>query len=92
MATELLEIGENSSPSADFTIPSGEQRTLVVKGNSTDGKFPNAQIYLQIKDDDNKYWTVDTLTSHNPALIIVSPGTYRLLRKEGGASVGVFSA
>lgn len=91
MATELLEIGNNVTPSADFTIPSGEQRTIALKGNSTSGKFPNAQIYLELKDDDNKYWTVDTLTTHNPALIIVSPGTYRLVRKEGGAAAGVFS-
>lgn len=92
MATEILQIGVNTTPSADFTIDSGEQRTLIVKGNSTNGKFPNSQIYLQIKDDNNKYWTVDTLTVHNPAIIVVSPGTYRVLRKEGGAPAGVFSA
>lgn len=92
MATELLSIGTNVTPSTDFTIPSDEQKTVIIKGNSSDGRFPNSQIYLQIKDDDNKYWTVDTLTTHNPALIIVSPGTYRLVRKEGGAAAGVFSA
>lgn len=92
MAAELLPIGTNATPSSDFTIEDGGQRTIALKGNSTNGIFPTAQIYLQIKDDANNYWTVDTLTVHNPAMIVVSPGTYRLLRKEGGKAAGVFSA
>lgn len=92
MATELLQINTTATPSTDFTISEGSQKTLVLKSNATNGLFPNAQVYLQIKDDSGKYWTVETLSSHNPAIIVVSPGTYRFLRKAGGSAVGVFSA
>lgn len=91
MATNLLSVGTDTTPSDDFIVGSGEQKTISLKSNSTDNTFPNAQVYLQLKDDTNKYWTVDTLTTHKPAVILSAAGTYRLVRKAGGKAVGAFS-
>lgn len=92
MATNLLTTGTNTTPSNDFTVASGEQKTISLKSASTDGTYPNAQVYLQVKDDAGNYWTVDTLNVHKPAVVLAAAGTYRLVRKAGGKAVGVFSA
>ena len=92
MATNLLDVGTNTTPSDDFTVESGDQITLALKSNSDSGNPPNAQVYLQLKDDDDNYWTVDTLNVHKSAVVLSAAGTYRLIRKSGGTAVGAFSA
>lgn len=90
MATNLLSIGTDETPSGDFVVTSGEQVTLALKSASGSNRFPNAQVYIQLKDDANRYWTVDTLAPAKPAVVLSAAGTYRLIRKAGGSAAGVF--
>lgn len=91
MATNLLSVGTSSDPSADFIVASGEQLTLALKSASSSNNFPNAQVYIQLKDDAGKYWTIETLGFTKPAVILSAAGTYRLVRKANSKAVGVFS-
>lgn len=87
MATEILAIGTNTTPSSDVTVEAGTPLTVAIKGSA------NGQVEIQLKDDDNNYWRVDVLDYGKRGVILAGPGTYRFLRRAGaaGAGVGVFS-
>lgn len=89
MATEILAIGQDEANSGDVTVAAGDTLTVALKG--LDGTFPrNAVVYVQLKDDDAAYHTVDSLKSARPALVITA-GSWRFSRK-AGEPCGVFSA
>lgn len=89
-AAELLAIGTNSTPSSDFTIASGAQLTVCLKDAAGTVIAGGAQVEIQLKDDVGQYFTVDTITSAKPGLVLAGAGTYRLVRR-AAVSCGVFS-
>jgi hypothetical protein len=87
-ASELLAIGSTAAASGDVTVASGDQLTVCLK----DAAGPNVgavRVDLQLKDDAGQYFTVTTLTSAKPAMVIVGAGVYRFSRVAG--TCGVFS-
>lgn len=89
MATEILAVGQTEANSGDVTVDAGDQLTVALKG--VEERFArNALVYVQLKDDDAAYHTVDTLKADKPALVL-SAGTWRFSRR-AGEPCGVFSA
>lgn len=92
MPAELLAVGTSTTPSADFTVAAGETLGIALKGQTeADGVPYGAKVYLQAKDDDDDYWEVDILTGGENRAMVISAGTYRLVRHSRSAEVGVFS-
>ncbi len=88
MASEILAIGSTPANSGDVVIADGDQLTVCLKAAAG----PNvgaARVAAQLKDDAAAYFTIATLNSAHPAVVIVGAGTYRFSRIAG--AVGVFS-
>lgn len=84
MATQILATASTAADSADIAVTTAIPVSL--KGVA-DGQ---AYVGISLKDDAGAYNIVGSLTSHSPATIIVTPGTYRFTRR-AGAACGVFS-
>lgn len=91
MATEILAIDITEDESGDVVVGAGDELTVALKGEE-DPLPRNAVVKVQLKDDDGNYWTVDSLKTAKPALVIRA-GTWRFARVASvRAPVGVFSA
>lgn len=90
MATEVLAVGTSAANSSDVTIAEGEQLTVCLKDAAGTRVGNGAKVEIQLKDDDNEYFAVDTLHSGKVAVVIAGAGTYRFSRI-AGVSCGVFS-
>jgi hypothetical protein len=91
MPSEILAVGSGAAASGDVTIGAGEALTVCLKDGGGTDRAPNGNVAIQLKDDDGAYWTVETLRSGKPAIILAGPGTYRFARRKGAAACGVFS-
>lgn len=90
MPAELLAIGATDASSADQVVAAGGSLTVALKdaaGPEIDGV---PVVLIQLKDNAGQYFTIDTLSVHKRAVVIVAPGTYRVSRLAGSAC-GVFS-
>ena len=85
-AAELIATGTTAANSADVTVVAGTPITVALKA-AADG----AEVAVKLKDDGAAYNIVGRITSAQPSLMILAPGTYRFSRI-AGASCGVFSA
>lgn len=90
MATEILAIGADAAVSSDVVVAAGDTLTVALKDAAPPTVDGNAVVDVQLKDDEDNYFNIDTLDSGRPALVL-SAGTYLFSRRVGG-SCGVFSA
>ena len=84
MGTQILATGSTAASSADVVVT--DALAVALKGEVGMESF----VYIELKDDAGAYNVVGSLTSHSPATIIVTAGTYRFTRR-AGATCGVFS-
>lgn len=87
MPTERLAVGTDGEDSADFTVAANEEATVCLK--DAEGPVVSGRVDIMLKDDDGQYFTVDSLTAQQPALVLTA-GTWKFRRVQGG-SCGVFS-
>lgn len=83
MATEILAVGTNTTPSSDLLVEDGNSVTVALKG-------ANGHVEIQLKDGGGDYHSVKALTPATPWAVLDAPGTYRFVRRAGGNGVGVF--
>lgn len=92
MPTEILAVGTADDNSADVVVAVGESLTVALKDATGPVVSNGAIVDILLKDDDNQYFRIDTLTVNKPAVVISAAGTYRFSRQSrAGASCGVFS-
>ena len=92
MPTEILAVGTADANSADVVIAADSSLTVAPKDATGPVVASGAIVDILLKDDDDQYFLIDTLTVHKPAVVISAPGTYRFSRKNrGSAACGVFS-
>lgn len=87
MATEILPVSSVHAASSDVVIDA--PTTVALKGLADNVIDENAMVSIEIKDDDGKYFQVDSLTDVDNAKVITGAGTYRFVRNRG--TCGVFS-
>jgi hypothetical protein len=90
MPSEILAIGTTAANSADQVVSAGTPLTVCLKDAAGPDVVGYACVDILLKADSGEYFQVDSLTTSNPALMIVAPGTYRFSRR-AGVSCGVFS-
>jgi hypothetical protein len=91
MASDVLAVGTTAASSTDVTIAAGDQLTVCLKDAAGPIIASGARVDVQLKGDNSEYFTVATLNSAKPGLVITGAGTYRFTRA-AGISCGVFSA
>lgn len=89
-AAEILAVGTTAANSSDQTVASGSTLTVALKDAAGATLGYGARVDIQLKADNAEYFTVASLTSAKPALVITGAGTYRFSRP-AGVSCGVFS-
>ncbi len=90
MATEILAIGTTAASSSDVTVSSGSTLTVCLKDAAGAVVGSGACVEIQLKADDDEYFTVAPLSASKLALVITGAGTYRFTHR-AGTSCGVFS-
>lgn len=92
MPTEILAIGTADADSADVVIAAGDSLTVALKDAAGPAVEYGATVDIMLKDDDDAYFRIDTLTAYRPAVVIAGSGTYRFSRRNrADKSCGVFS-
>lgn len=92
MPTEILAVGNADANSADVVVADGSTLTVALKDATGPVVASGCIVDILLKDDAGQYFLIDTLTVHQPAVVISAPGTYRFSRNNRGtASCGVFS-
>jgi len=86
----FLTVGNTATTSADFALLAGDSTTLFLVDNvDTDGISSTAQVDIQIKASDGKYFSIGALSYSNPILVLDAVGTFRLKRIASTDAVGV---
>jgi hypothetical protein len=92
MPTQILAVGTADADSPDVVIAAGESLTVALKDATGPVVASGCIVDILLRDDAGQYFLIDTLTVHQPAVVISAAGTYRFSRKNRGtASCGVFS-
>ena len=90
--TELLSAGTAAAASGEFTLASGETATLFLKDAAGPRVPVDCVVKVQIKAASGEFFDVGQLDVRAPAQLVQAPGTYRVVRPESAASVGVDKA
>lgn len=91
MPSEILAVGTTAANSTDQVVSAGTPLTVCLKDSAGPSSGNNAEVEILLKADNAEYFKVASLTSREPALMIVAPGTYRFSRIAGRDACGVFS-
>ncbi|KQT09025.1 MULTISPECIES: hypothetical protein [unclassified Bradyrhizobium] len=73
-----------------MTVSSGSTLTVCLKDAAGAVVGSGACVEIQLKADDDEYFTVAPLSASKLALVITGAGTYRFTHR-AGTSCGVFS-
>ncbi len=90
---ELIPITDNAMYSPDIVLAAGQTATIHLKDNITPSgvELPElSRAYIQIRSG-VQYLNVGELTERQPALVIYSPGTYRIYKPMSANALGVES-
>ncbi len=86
---ELIAAGTTQAASADFTLAAGDQKTVFLKDAAGPRVAADAVAKVQIKSAAGEYFDVGQVDANGPAKMLGAPGTFRVLRLECSAAVGV---
>lgn len=89
MATELLAIGTAAAQSSDFSLTDGESARLFLVDNLGPRVPVDAVVKLQNKAVNGQYFDEAQLDVTMPSMLVMGPGTFRVLRVDAGVEVGV---
>lgn len=88
MAEELIEVGAGYAESDDFEVA---DTATVIGFSAAGGPLPTAaRVEVQMLGSSGAYTPIGEINVNAPAIFLSTPGVYRFVRHQTGASVGVY--
>ena len=87
-AAEVLAPGVTAASSSDIVVAA--PTLLCLKGSAENVQpGPQAQVVVELKDEDSLYWPIGCLTGVGPiSMLLEAAATYRVTRRAANAGYG----
>lgn len=86
---QIIASGTTQASSSDFTITTGQPARISLFSAAGPSLPQGCVAWLQVKGSNNQYFTVDVLSTQQPALTVIAPGVYRVNKQASTTAFGV---